>query len=69
MKETFAVTPEQIAAVHALIGQWLLDAEREATHAWEGGRGGYIGTLKLRAYVSDDGLCLHMERSFEGTVL
>ena len=60
----WTVAPEDRAAAHALLDRWLDECPHEAGAAYESGRSGYLGRLKLCAFAWDDGIALRIERSF-----
>jgi len=49
---------------HRALDRWLDEAEREAPAAHAAGRSGYLGRIKLCAFVDDAGITLRIERSF-----
>lgn len=51
------------SAAHQALDRWLDECEREGREAFASGRSGYIGRIKLCAFVGDDGMTLRMERS------
>lgn len=60
--EDFTV-PDRDAA-HRALDRWLDECEREAVCVHAVGRSGYMGRIKLCAFVSDDGIAVRIERSF-----
>jgi hypothetical protein len=63
MTET-ELTPEAREAAHRALDVWIEDCEREAAEAYDSGRGGYLGSLTLRAESDSDGaLSLTVERT------
>ena len=63
-RERFELDEKQRVDAHAALDRWLDECEREATAQWESGHGGYIGRIKLCAFVEDEGIELRAERSF-----
>ena len=57
-------TTDDRRAAHWALDRWLDDCEREGGDAFESGRSGYIGRIKLCAFVHDNGVSLRAERSF-----
>jgi len=51
-------------AAHERLERWLEQCGREGTVTFASGRSGYVGQIKLTAFVSDGGLTLQVERSF-----
>lgn len=61
--EAFKVeTKDRVAAVTRL-DRWMNDCERAAALAYDEGRSGYLGRIKLCAFVSDEGITLRVESS------
>lgn len=54
---------EDRRAAHLALDRWLDECEREGGDAFASGRSGYIGRIKLCAFVSDAGISLRIERS------
>lgn len=52
------------AAAHAALDRWLDECTRAASDAHEIGIGGYVGRVKLCAFVDDYGIRVRIERSF-----
>lgn len=53
---------DRVAAENALT-RWLDECERAASDRWARGVSGYLGRIKLCAFVSDEGITLRVERS------
>lgn len=59
--EAFKVeTKDRVAAVTRL-DRWLTDCERAAVLAYDEGRSGYLGRIKICAFVNDEGITLRVE--------
>ena len=63
MDEAFKLDPKDREAAHRAVDRWIAECEHEADHAYEDGRSGYLGRIKLCAFVDDEGLSLRVERS------
>jgi len=57
------VSGEHRTAAHRALDAWLDDCTRHGAATFESGQGGYIGRMKLWAFVSDDGVSLRIDRS------
>ncbi len=62
--DSLGVTTEQHREAHDALDHWLAEAAREANEAQGAGRAGYLGRLKLCAFVVDDALSFRLEWSF-----
>ena len=51
-------------AAHQALDRWLEECERASGDTFDSGRSGYIGRIKLCAFVDDEGTSLRIERSF-----
>jgi len=58
------VEEEQRREAHMTLDRWLNECEREGEVTFDSGRSGYIGRIKLCAFVDDDGISLRVERAF-----
>lgn len=64
MTEVFTVDEEVRAKAHEALDRWLSQCALEAARAFEYGRSGYVGCLKLQATLEEDDLALHCEFSY-----
>ena len=64
MSDPFRVDHKTREAVFRAVMRWADECEAEANRAWENGRGGYLGRLKVCAFVDDDSITLRVDRSF-----
>lgn len=64
----FGVEDAERAAAHSHLDRWLDECAREASKLFATGRSGYIGRIKLCAFVDDNGITLRIERSFSEDV-
>lgn len=60
----FGFSPGDRRAAHQALDRWLDEAEREADTEFESGHSGYLGRIKLCAFVDDEGVRMRVERSF-----
>lgn len=60
----FTIGPEDRTLAQQALTRWLDECEREGAAAFESGWSGYIGRVKLCAFVDDNGIALRIERSF-----
>lgn len=59
--EAFKVEPKDRVAAVTRLDRWMSDCEREAARAYDEGRSGYLGRIKICAFVSDEGITLRVE--------
>jgi hypothetical protein len=52
------------AQAHRVLDLWLDECGTQATDDFGSGYSGYIGRIKLCAFVNDDGVWLRIERGF-----
>jgi hypothetical protein len=57
------VSEEAHELAHKALSRWIADCEIVGTEAFESGRMGYVGRLKLCAFADDQGITLRIERS------
>jgi hypothetical protein len=57
------VSEEAVDRAHKALGRWIADCEIAGTEAFESGRMGYVGRIKLCAFADDQGITLRIERS------
>lgn len=62
--EVMLVEARDRQAAHAALERWLEQCGREGATVFASGRSGYVGRIKLVAFVGDGGLTLQIERSF-----
>lgn len=62
--EPIEVTEFSRRDAHRALDRWLDACGPAASDRFESGGGGYIGRIKLCAFVSDGGVSLRIERSF-----
>lgn len=61
--DAIVVSADDRRRAHEALDRWLDDAQRHAASTFETGRSGYIGRMKLWAFVDDNGVSLRIERS------
>ena len=62
--DEFKVESSDREAAHQALDRWLDECAAAANDTFAAGRSGYIGRIKLCAFVDDDGVSLRIERSF-----
>jgi len=62
--DDFVVEQAAREAARQELNRWIADAEQTARYTWEDGRSGYLGRIKICAFVGDGGLTFRIERSF-----
>jgi hypothetical protein len=62
--DTGMIEPAAREAAHRELDRWMTEAEQAARDAWEDSRSGYLGRVKVCAFVGDDGVTLRIERAF-----
>lgn len=63
-EEPLVVSTDDRRAAHAALDRFFHACDREGNDAFSVGRSGYIGRIKLCAFVRDEGIALRIEHSF-----
>lgn len=61
--EAFKLDDSARARAHKRLDRWIQQCEHDAADAYEDGRSGYLGRMKLCAFVDDEGVHLRVESS------
>jgi hypothetical protein len=64
----FRLDPKARQRTYLRIARWIDDCQREAERAYADGRSGYIGRIKLCAFVDDEGVSLRVESSLSENI-